>query len=498
MPNSETDRQRLAATLHALTQISEALSASCDLDEKLASVVSATVPRLFGALRIETAPSEGWPAIAIGTDTIALSDAIVVGLQAGGVSFGTVTAARSPSHPFDEIDRDIVVDIAKRLAIALHTVHALAREHRVADTLQRALLPESLPQGARVTASAAYLPGTQEAIVGGDWYDVFGLPDGRMAFSIGDVAGHGLHAAVIMGEVRQAFRAAAVNPKSPALVLERANTIVNMRADTAIVTAIFGILDRATSTVTYAVAGHPPPILATRDGTAHTLPARGIPLGVAASVFTHDWTFTLPPGSLLALYTDGLAEHSRDVAQGEEQLLDAVRAQIVAPSPEPAQAIVDRIFEKRKNADDVAALVLAIEDDAPEHFAFDFSALPLGVPILRRSLARFLERRGVSDDEAYAVLLAVGEAAANAVEHAYAGEPGLVRVRAECADGILVIDVLDGGRWKPVEHRDERGRGIKIMRALMDRIEIRTMQAETNVRLTVSLSTNPRNEAVAV
>ncbi|GAC1309295.1 MAG: hypothetical protein NVSMB19_22950 [Vulcanimicrobiaceae bacterium] len=437
-------------------------------------------------MRIDARLTDGWPDLVVGHagDPVA---AFTVDLAANGESFGTLAVWRGAGRALDAIDRDVAGDIGTRVAVALHTAHALAREHRVADTLQRALLPESLPQSQRVQASAAYLPGTQEAIVGGDWYDVFDLPDGRMAFSIGDVAGHGLHAAVVMGEVRQAFRAAAVNPKSPSLVLERANTIVNMRPDTAIVTAIFGILDRATSTITYAVAGHPPPILATRDGSAQTLPSRGIPLGVADSVFTHDWTFTLPPGSLFALYTDGLTEHSRDVALGEEQLLDAVRAQIVSPSAEPAQAIVDRVFAHRKNADDVAALVLAIEDDAPETFAFEFSALPLAVPILRRSLARFLEQRAVRDDDAYAVLLAVGEAAANAVEHAYAGEPGLVRVRAEHTDETLVIDVLDGGRWKPVERRDERGRGIKIMRALMDRIEIRTMQAETAVRLTVCL-----------
>jgi len=488
--NFESDTQRLAATLRSLTHVSEALSATLGLKERLGAAARACVPSLFDAMFIDVRSADGSSEIVSAGGALAGPDALQLALTAGGETFGALTV----SGASDAVDRDIATDVAQRVALALHTERALDREHRVADTLQRALLPEALPQGGRVNASAAYLPGTQDAIVGGDWYDAFTLPDGRMAFSIGDVAGHGLHAAVVMGEVRQAFRAAAVNPKTPSLVLERANTIVNMRADTAIVTAIFGILDPATSTVTYAVAGHPPPILASHGGTAQTLPARGIPLGVAESVFTHDWTFTLPPGSLFALYTDGLTEHSRDVARGEEQLLDAVRAQIVSPGAEPAQAIVDRIFESRKNADDVAALVLAIVDDAPDAFLFDFSALPLAVPIMRHALARFLEQRGVSDLDAYSILLAVGEAAANAVEHAYPGEPGLVRVRAECAHDTLVIDVLDSGRWKPVEHRDERGRGIKIMRALMDRIEIRTMQAETNVRLTAHLPLAVRDQ----
>ena len=487
--NLELDPYRLALTVRFFQCVTRELAVADDLPGALGRIAAEAVPALFDSLRVEARPGNG-----------NIPDPIERGnrgsqvehftLLASGEDFGTITVTRSIDRPFDEIDRSIVADCATRIAHALAVAQSLAREHHVAHTLQRALLPKTLPQGRRIAASAAYLPGTHEAIVGGDWYDVFDLPDGRTAFSIGDVAGHGLNAAVIMGEVRQAFRAAAVNPKSPSLVLERANTIVNMREETAIVTAVFGILDRSTSTVIYAVAGHPAPILATRNGVAQILPARGIPLGVAESVLTQDWTFTLPPGSFLTLYTDGLIEHSRDVEAGERELLDAIRAEIVSPGEDPAKGIVGRIFAERANVDDVAALVLCVEDDAPERFHFDFSALPLAVPILRRSLAHFLTQKGIDESDHHAILLAVGEAAANAVEHAYLTEPGLVTVRAECVGGKLVIDVNDSGRWKPVERRDERGRGMKIMRALMDRIEIRTMQAETNVRLTVALPAN--------
>ena len=469
-----------------MKHVTRELAVTSDLPGALGRIADEGVSALFDSLRITARPGNGWPAIVIERGSPGtLAERVT--LEADGEEFGTVEATRASDRPFDEIDCEVVADLATRLEHALTIAQSLAREQRVAQTLQRALLPETLPQGRRIAASATYLPGSHEAIVGGDWYDVFDLPDGRTAFSIGDVAGHGLHAAVIMGEVRQAFRAAAVNPKSPSLVLERANTIVNMRHDTAIVTAIFGILDRSTSTVTYAVAGHPAPILATRYGVAQILPARGIPLGVAESVLTHDWTFTLPPGSLFALYTDGLIEHSRDLEAGERELLDAIRAEIVSPGDDPAKGIVGRIFAERANSDDVAALVLSVDDDAPERFHFDFSALPLAVPLLRRSLAHFLTQQGVTENDRYAILLAVGEAAANAVEHAYLIDPGLVSVRAERDGDTLIVDVNDGGRWKPVERRDERGRGIKIMRALMDRIEIRTMQAETNVRLTVRL-----------
>lgn len=478
--------------MRSLARVGDALGGSGSLDVALRAVVAACTPSLFSGISIATGAAEGLPEISVSFGTLD-GETLALDLAAHGTCFGKLVVAQPPLVRFDDIDRDVARDLASRLALTLHAAHAIAREHRVANTLQRALLPESLPQSPRIKASAAYLPGTREAIVGGDWYDVFDLPDGRMAFSIGDVAGHGLHAAVIMGEVRQAFRAAAVNPKSPSLVLERANTIVNMRADTAIVTAIFGILDRETSTVTYAVAGHPPPILAARGVGTHTLPACGIPLGIAESVYTQDWTFTLPPGSLFTLYTDGLTEHSRDIMRGEEQLIAAIAAQIGAPSAEPARAIVNRVFEDIDNADDVAALVLAIEDDAPQTFHFEFSALPLAVPIMRRALAQFLDRHGVVREEADAVLLAVGEAAANAVEHAYSTATGIVRVRAAFTGDTLVIDVIDAGRWKPAEQREERGRGIRIMRALMDRIEIRTMQAETSVRLTARIATTALN-----
>ncbi len=472
-------------TVRFFKLVTRELADTGDLPGALGRIAEQCVPTLFDSLYIEARQGNGWPAVVVDRGTHG-AEVEHFALESDSEDFGTIEATRASDRPFDDIDREIVADLATRLGHALAVAQSLAREQHVAQTLQRALLPETLPQG-RIAASATYLPGSHEAIVGGDWYDVFDLPDGRTAFSIGDVAGHGLNAAVIMGEVRQAFRAAAVNPKSPSLVLERANTIVNMREDTAIVTAIFGILDRSTSTVTYAVAGHPAPILATRNGVAQILPARGIPLGVADSVLTHDWTFTLPPGSLFTLYTDGLIEHSRDVEAGEHELLDAIRAEIVSPGDDPAKGIVGRIFANRENADDVAALVLSVEDDAPERFHFDFSALPLAVPLLRRSLAHFLAQQGVNENDRYAILLAVGEAAANAVEHAYLIDPGLVSVRAERDGDTLVVDVNDGGRWKPVERRDERGRGIKIMRALMDRIEIRTMQAETNVRLTVRL-----------
>jgi serine phosphatase RsbU (regulator of sigma subunit)/anti-sigma regulatory factor (Ser/Thr protein kinase) len=409
-------------------------------------------------------------------------------LIARGQQLGQMKIAGSLLSDEHALGLDVWGELALRVAVAVDAAQVYAREHHVADTLQRALLPERLPTDDRLAFDAAYRPGAQEAAVGGDWYDAFRLPDGRIAFSIGDVAGHGLRAAIVMGEVRQAFRAAALNPNSPSLVLERANTIVNMRTSPVMVTAIFGIVDPRDATVTYAAAGHPAPILALPGGSVTLLPKDGVPLGIVDEVGATDWTFTIPPGAQLALYTDGLIEYDRDVVGGEETLLAAARDGAVLGSSEPAQDLLRNVFATRSNTDDVATLVVTAGDGDKQRFSFTFSAVPMAVPLVRRSLQRFITRLGYDDDACFAILTAAGEAIANAVEHAYPGKPGTVRMQATARDdGVLTLVVEDDGRWKPAQRRDDRGRGLPLMRALMDAVEIRTHQSRTEVRLTIGV-----------
>jgi anti-sigma regulatory factor (Ser/Thr protein kinase) len=130
---------------------------------------------------------------------------------------------------------------------------------------------------------------------------------------------------------------------------------------------------------------------------------------------------------------------------------------------------------------------VASADVPTRTFAFTFTALPMAVPIVRRSMQRFAERIGLNEDQRFALLAACGEAIANAVEHAYVGAPGLVRVSAHASQDRLVVSIEDEGKWRPAQRRDERGRGLPLMRALMDAVEIRTHQARTEVRLTMTL-----------
>jgi len=477
------DERRLAASLRLLVAASRALAASFDYAQTLAAVGALIVPEFAEGFAVEV--DEGQIPTTLARAGRLDGDAHEFALVARGKRLGLLRIG-APLPTADTPGLDLWSELALRVAVSVDAAQVYAREHHVADTLQRALLPERLPTCDRLAFDAAYLPGAEEAIVGGDWYDAFRLPDGRIAFSIGDVAGHGLRAAIVMGEVRQTFRAAALNPKSPSLVLDRANTILNMRANPVMVTAMFGIFDPSDGTFTYASAGHPPPVLALPCASVIVLPKDGVPLGIVDELGATDWTFTLPPGAMFAVYTDGLIEYSRDLADGEHRLLDAMRDMTVLRDAEPARALMRRIFDGRSNNDDVATLTVTAADDASEAFRFTFSAIPMAVPMVRRSLDRFAARLGIDDDRRFALLTATGEAIANAVEHAYHGTPGLVRLAAEASNGMLVVTIEDEGKWKPAQRREERGRGLPLMRALMDAVEIRTHQDRTEVRLTLA------------
>ncbi|MBV8601091.1 MAG: serine/threonine-protein phosphatase [Candidatus Eremiobacteraeota bacterium] len=379
-------------------------------------------------------------------------------------------------------------ELAMRIASAIDTARTIARERHVADTLQRALLPEQLPRNPAAAFDAAYRPGASEAIVGGDWYDAFDLPDGRVALSIGDVAGHGLGAAVVMSEVRQAVRASAMVAVAPTEVLARANQILTMRSALTMVTALFGIFDPQASTFTYASAGHPAPLLGTSDGHVHALPSGGIPLGVGTHVEAVDWTFSLPAGSLLVLYTDGLIEYGRDLFAGNFALNLAVAAEIVSPSSSPARALQERIFASAENNDDVATLTLFVPPAKKASCALTFSAIPLAAPIARRALESFVRDLDVDDDRRFRFISAVGEAVANAIEHAYGAEAGTLKIAATADGAFLRCRVEDSGRWRARRSSAERGRGIPMMRALVDAVEIRTGKASTQVEMRMRIA----------
>jgi PAS domain S-box-containing protein len=237
------------------------------------------------------------------------------------------------------------------------TTDELAREQTMVDLLQRAILPR-LPELAGLEVAARYLPAGTGARVGGDWYDAFLLDDGRVVFSIGDVAGHGIEAASLMAQLRNALRGAAYCGASPDEALAAVDRLVADHADDEFATCIFGAIDLAAQRLVWANAGHPPLLLAA-DGTAAYLPtADQPPLGVGATA-AHVHERVMPRGSLLLAYTDGLIEQPAEPLDvGLERLLGVVSAHHDEPVDQLCEILGMSMFQGRERRDDVCVLAL--------------------------------------------------------------------------------------------------------------------------------------------
>ncbi len=259
---------------------------------------------------------------------------------------------------------DIVVarEIGRRLSMALGNARRFQHERVVADTLQTAMLPQSLPVLHGAHLCRIYQPGESTLQVGGDWYDAFELPDGTIGLSIGDVTGHGLEAAVVMGEIRQAIRSAAIEAMTPVGVLDHADRALRLARPDTIATAGFGIYDPKSHVLRYAQAGHPLPLLCNADGTIVTPCAEGLPLGMRDLGAGTEVALTVAPGTLVVFYTDGITELYRDAEAGEAALRVAAMAEREERGPNPALGIYRRIrVHDQKVDDDVAILTLYVE-----------------------------------------------------------------------------------------------------------------------------------------
>jgi serine phosphatase RsbU (regulator of sigma subunit) len=232
----------------------------------------------------------------------------------------------------------------------------------VASTLQGALLPQSLPSVAGLRFDAIYVPGSSEAEIGGDWYDAFVLPDGRVGITIGDVTGQGVTAAVAMGRLRQAMQSVAFIRPDPVAMLEAAELALrSCTASSDIATAFAAVFDPASRTVLYASGGHPAPLLRLPDGTLQELDAPGKLLGLKSKSrnLRSSSAVLVPAGSFVAFYTDGLTEATRDVFTIEARLHEALRGPAVISAEHPAQALHDAVLDT-KSHDDLAILTLSV------------------------------------------------------------------------------------------------------------------------------------------
>lgn len=252
------------------------------------------------------------------------------------------------------------VTAEKRSARAALSATLEQTRHSV-QTLQAAFLPSRLPIRPGLECDALYIAAERGALIGGDWYDAFELPDRRILFSIGDVTGHGLDAAVTAAHLRQTIFATAFDTEDPAELLDKADRILRSQLD-APATAVVGFLSPDLATMSYASAGHPPPIVAGPNTPAQFLECGGLPFGVGPTVAARAQSLRLEPGSILVFYTDGLTEFRRNIASAESAALRAAQALIDGSSTKSAAAFVQKsVMGSHRPADDTVILVARVD-----------------------------------------------------------------------------------------------------------------------------------------
>jgi integral membrane sensor domain MASE1 len=352
------------------------------------------------------------------------------------------------------------------------------RDHSVVEVLQRSFLPDRLPEIPGVAVASRYVPAAQ-ALLGGDWYDVAPLPDGRVGVAVGDVAGRGVEAAATMGRMRTALRAFALEGYSPDAVVERLRASVGTDE---MVSVVYLVLDPATGAISYVNAGNPPPLIVGADGATHRLAGGSLPIGTPLEPIYSSRPAELPAGAALLLYTDGLIEaKTRSVDAGLQQLERLAPAVSAGDLEAGLARLIDGILDSSPPIDDIAVVAIRLTPLDPHRLEVRLPAAPSSLPMLRRVLGRWLDAAGAGPDMASRIVVAVGEAATNVVEHAYGPADALLTVEATADKTGITVGIHDQGHWRA--RRGAGGRGIDFMHVLVERAEILQRADGTTVRL---------------
>ncbi|MDQ1521754.1 MAG: hypothetical protein QOI55_2827 [Actinomycetota bacterium] len=408
---------------------------------------------------------------------------LAVPLRTDGSVVGAMVFGYGPSgRRYSASDVPLMLDIARRVALGVDRARTFVAERRIAETLQRSLLPDELPELPTIGLCARYVPGGR-AEVGGDWYDVVPLSQGRLGVVIGDVAGHGVRAAAVMGQLRNALRAFAGEGYGPAALVERLNRFVFDNGPSEMATLCYAVVDPAAGTFDAVCAGHPPPVVVDAAGRARWLQGvGGPPIGADARSRYRTTSSALVPGDTVVMYTDGLIERRRESLDvGLQRLLDAVEG---APRPSDLDRTCDHLtatlLPEGGAEDDVALLTVRYVGSAPGAFKWRRPARATELGTMRRVMSAWLETAGVSREDINLISVAVSEATTNSIEHAYGKQEGWVEIEARREGDDVVIAVRDGGRWRP-KARGGGGRGLGLIGRLMDEFELRRTDQGTEV-----------------
>ncbi|MFE5371155.1 SpoIIE family protein phosphatase [Streptomyces mirabilis] len=405
-----------------------------------------------------------------------LRSLVTVPLQARNVPLGVVNFYRTVDSPaFQPEDLSFAEELAARAALAIDNARRFTREHAMAVTLQRSLLPRAQPDQDALEVAWRYLPA--EAGVGGDWFDVIPLPGARVAVVMGDVVGHGLHAAATMGRLRTAVHNFStldlpvdeVLGKLDDLVLsmdneENAGDAAEGHEGEGVTgaTCLYAVYDPVSEACTMARAGHPEPAVVRPDGTV-TCPGvpASTPLGLGGYPF-ETAEFSLPQGSQLVLYTDGLVEdRTHDIEVGMERLRQALDGSERRTPEETCQAVIDAL-KPSHSSDDIALLVARTRIFPPSRVAeWDVPSDPAVVPSVRARCRETLREWGL-EEAGFATELILSELITNAIRY------GLPPVSVRLLHGrCLICEVSDGSGTSPRLRRaattDEGGRGLFLV-----------------------------------
>jgi serine phosphatase RsbU (regulator of sigma subunit)/anti-sigma regulatory factor (Ser/Thr protein kinase) len=404
---------------------------------------------------------------------------LTLGRELIGVLYiGTRTPRR-----FSDDDAALLQLVGDRVALAVDRARRVEQEQHIAETLQRSLLPEQLPSIPGMQVAVRYLPAGAGMEVGGDWFDMFELGDGSVVLAMGDVVGRGVRAAALMGKLRTSLEAYAFDGRSPAEVADRLHALMERqhRADMATMLYVAITPDRASAEL--ASAGHMPLLIRAPDGTARLAGREpSPPLGALPFVRFDASRVEIEPGSTLILFTDGLVEvRGTSIEVRLEELRRAVE---LAPADPEAlcDALLIAMLGQEETSDDVALLALSVAPLPPEGFSLELPAEPEALSSARKALDRWLMEAGMSRRDAHAIKVASGEACANAIEHAYRPGDAAFRIEASRRDAEVLITVRDFGGWREPRGSD-RGRGLPLMKALMDSVRVDPSSEGTMVQL---------------
>ena len=482
----ENERLKTVAAIHAdprKATLVRRLLGSYNHDPRVEAGIAAALrtsrPLVVSEVRDEHVAKFAAPELLTIIRTLEPRSAVTIPLRTRGGTIGSLVAywARTPRR-YTQEDLPLFEELTKRAAVSIENARLYEREREIATEFQRAALPISLPQISGIRFNGMYVPASNRELLGGDWYDALRLSDGRIVVSIGDVAGSGLAAAVIMSSMRQVIRGVAQVYADPIAMLDAADRTLKTEHPDTFVTAFVGVLDTVARSLTYASAGHPPPLLRDAFGTVTALPTSGLPLGLRVRGES-TVNVALPKAGLLVFYTDGLIEAEHDILGGSERLLKAVSQLDLTDGSNPADALYRSVL-KGSSSDDVVVLTLQL--DAPVEggsgatagsrrcrWAFDSEDAETARSA-RYAFVDALRQGGVGGDELGTAELIFGELLGNVVRYA----PGPIEILFDWTEATPVIHVLDRGPGftlvprLPSDLLSERGRGLYIVWSLAE------------------------------